>query len=142
MPGRLEVSSILYLSFERGSSFLFSFFCFFAVIFFFKTCRAKRGKPLVRAQGIATESPQELHGQFRGLAAESPVFFVRLRTKKMRPKKDKNFLCGYPVCPLDLCAVLRLYIGYEMQTALLVRCGQEGGGSPEGAARLYWTRIF
>jgi hypothetical protein len=30
--------------------------------------------PLVRAQGIVAESPQELHGQFRGLGAESPVF--------------------------------------------------------------------
>jgi hypothetical protein len=26
------------------------------------------------AQGIAAESPQELHGLFRGLGAESPVF--------------------------------------------------------------------
>jgi hypothetical protein len=26
------------------------------------------------AQGIAAESPQELHWQFRGLGAESPVF--------------------------------------------------------------------
>jgi hypothetical protein len=26
------------------------------------------------AQGIVAESPQELHGQFRGLGAESPVF--------------------------------------------------------------------
>jgi hypothetical protein len=26
------------------------------------------------AQGIAAESPQELHEQFRGLGAESPVF--------------------------------------------------------------------
>jgi hypothetical protein len=31
--------------------------------------------PLVRAQGIEAESPQELHKQFRGLAAESPVFW-------------------------------------------------------------------
>jgi hypothetical protein len=30
--------------------------------------------PLVRAQGIAAESPQDLHKQIRGLAAESPVF--------------------------------------------------------------------
>jgi hypothetical protein len=28
----------------------------------------------VRAQGIAAESPQDLHKQIRGLGAESPVF--------------------------------------------------------------------
>jgi hypothetical protein len=28
----------------------------------------------MRAQGIAAESPQEAHGRFRGLEAESPVF--------------------------------------------------------------------
>jgi hypothetical protein len=47
--------------------------------------------PRVRAQGIAAESPQDLHWQIRGLGAESLVFFVRLRAKKMRQKyKDKN----------------------------------------------------
>jgi hypothetical protein len=30
--------------------------------------------PLVRAQGIAAESPQDLRWQIRGLGAESPVF--------------------------------------------------------------------
>jgi hypothetical protein len=30
--------------------------------------------PLVRARGIVAESPQEAHGRFRGLGAESPVF--------------------------------------------------------------------
>jgi hypothetical protein len=30
--------------------------------------------PLVRAQGIAAESPQDLREQIRGLGAESPVF--------------------------------------------------------------------
>jgi hypothetical protein len=41
---------------------------------------------LAHASWIVAESPQELHRQFRGLAAESPVFFVRLRAKKMRLK--------------------------------------------------------
>jgi hypothetical protein len=31
--------------------------------------------PLVRAPGIAAESPQDLHVQIRGLGAESPVFW-------------------------------------------------------------------
>jgi hypothetical protein len=35
------------------------------------------------AQGIAAESPQDLHGQIRGLGAESPVF---LRFAKKRAK--------------------------------------------------------
>jgi hypothetical protein len=37
------------------------------------------------AQGIAAESPQDLHGQIRGLGAESPVFLgARSASKKMR----------------------------------------------------------
>jgi hypothetical protein len=32
---------------------------------------------LLRAQGIAAESPQDLHWQIRGLGAESPVFCGR-----------------------------------------------------------------
>jgi hypothetical protein len=40
------------------------------------------------ARGIAAESPQDLHRQIRGLGAESPVFFVCLRTKKTRPNSD------------------------------------------------------
>jgi hypothetical protein len=40
-----------------------------------------------RAQGIAAESPQDLHRQIRGLGAESPVFLdTRSASKKMRPK--------------------------------------------------------
>jgi hypothetical protein len=38
--------------------------------------------------GIGAESPQDLHWQIRGLGAESPFFFARLRAKKMRPNKD------------------------------------------------------
>jgi hypothetical protein len=37
------------------------------------------GWSLVRAQGIAAESPQDLHGQIRGLGAESPVCGVLCR---------------------------------------------------------------
>jgi hypothetical protein len=55
---------------------------------FSKTGKA-RGAP-----GIGAESPQDLHGQIRGLEAESPVFFACLRAKKMRPKKVYKFLCG------------------------------------------------
>jgi hypothetical protein len=36
-----------------------------------------RCPPFKLAQGIAAESPQELHGQFRGLGAESPVAATR-----------------------------------------------------------------
>jgi hypothetical protein len=43
---------------------------------------------LAHASWIEAESPQDLHKQIRGLAAESPVFFVRLRTKKMRPNSE------------------------------------------------------
>jgi hypothetical protein len=51
----------------------------------------RRGlSPAPDARGIAAESPQDLHWQIRGLEAESPVFFVRLRTKKTRP----NFISG------------------------------------------------
>jgi hypothetical protein len=48
--------------------------------------------PLVRARGIAAESPQDLHWQIRGLGAESPVFCGA--AAKNAPK----FLCVYPVC--------------------------------------------
>jgi hypothetical protein len=34
-------------------------------------------RPLVRARGIAAESPQDLHWQIRGLGAESPVAVCR-----------------------------------------------------------------
>jgi hypothetical protein len=37
-------------------------------------------------QWIEAESPQELHGQFRGLGAESPVFFRRNPPEKNAPK--------------------------------------------------------
>jgi hypothetical protein len=42
--------------------------------------------PLVRAQGIEVESPQEAHRRFRGLGTDSPVFLPGLAGKKMRPK--------------------------------------------------------
>jgi hypothetical protein len=42
--------------------------------------------PLAPARGIGAESPQDLHWQIRGLAADSPVFLGVLRTpKKTRP---------------------------------------------------------
>jgi hypothetical protein len=47
--------------------------------------RSKKS-PLGRAQGIGAESPQEAHGRFRGLAAESPVFLPALRGQKNAPK--------------------------------------------------------
>jgi hypothetical protein len=62
-----------------------------------------RGLPLVRAPGIAAESPQEAHWRFRGLGAESPVFFVRLRTKKRRPYSGYKFLC------VVLCLALQFF---------------------------------
>jgi hypothetical protein len=34
----------------------------------------KHEKPLVRAQRIEVESPQEAHGRFRGLGTDSLVF--------------------------------------------------------------------
>jgi hypothetical protein len=37
-------------------------------------CRHLSFQPLPAARGIVVESPQELHKQFRGLGAESPVF--------------------------------------------------------------------
>jgi hypothetical protein len=41
------------------------------------------------AQGIAAESPQDLHWQIRGLGAESPVFLGgRSTSKKMRPNSS------------------------------------------------------
>jgi hypothetical protein len=45
--------------------------------------------PLVRAQGIAAESPQDLHWQIRGLGAESPVFLPGLGQKNA-PRKYKS----------------------------------------------------
>jgi hypothetical protein len=45
------------------------------------------GSQAAAAQGIAAESPQEAHGRFRGLAAESPVFLgVLSRAQKNVPK--------------------------------------------------------
>jgi hypothetical protein len=44
-----------------------------------------------RAQGIAAESPQEAHWRFRGLGAESPVFWVcEARPKKCAQIFSKN----------------------------------------------------
>jgi hypothetical protein len=42
-----------------------------------------------RAQGIAAESPQDLHKQIRGLAAESPVFLPAYGQKNA--PKDSRF---------------------------------------------------
>jgi hypothetical protein len=53
-----------------------------AVIRYTIFLRSKKLRSLVRAPGIAAESPQELHGQFRGLAAGSPVFLPAARAKK------------------------------------------------------------
>jgi hypothetical protein len=51
--------------------------------------------PLGARNGIAAESPQDLHWQIRGLGAESPVFLGgRSAPKKMRPESE--FLCVYP----------------------------------------------
>jgi hypothetical protein len=44
------------------------------------------------AQGIVAESPQELHRQFRGLAAESPVF-LSVFGQKNAPE-DSRFPIG------------------------------------------------
>jgi hypothetical protein len=41
---------------------------------FVRTKLRPPGSGVAAAQGIAAESPQDLHGQIRGLGAESPVF--------------------------------------------------------------------
>jgi hypothetical protein len=72
---------------KKGRKFknLFNFFDF--------AVNSGSALPLVRAQGIGAESPQDLHGQIRGLGAESPVFFgqgicgANSLTEKNAPKK-------------------------------------------------------
>jgi arsenite-transporting ATPase len=49
----------------------------------------------VGAQGIEAESPQDLHGQIRGLGADSPVFFCGLR--KQSTEKNAPEDCRFPI---------------------------------------------
>jgi hypothetical protein len=49
--------------------------------------------PLVRAQGIEVESPQDLHEQIRGLGTDSPVFLPG-RGQKNAPEDGR-----FPVHP-------------------------------------------
>jgi hypothetical protein len=48
--------------------------------------------PLVRAQGIVAESPQEAHKRFRGLAAESPVFCGTAAKNAPKLRTSNRFL--------------------------------------------------
>ncbi|MDR1179012.1 MAG: hypothetical protein LBK44_00775, partial [Spirochaetales bacterium] len=49
------------------------------------------GSQAAMRNGIAAESPQELHGQFRGLVAESPVFCGVSRKKCARSQSHIGF---------------------------------------------------
>jgi hypothetical protein len=70
LKGILTARSISRISSGTKTRFFLSCFDFFdfAVYLIYAVF-----EPLVRAPGIGAESPQELHGQFRGLVAESPA---------------------------------------------------------------------
>jgi hypothetical protein len=55
--------------------------------------RSNPPRPL-GAQGIAAETPQDLHGQIRGVGAESPVFCLGKKCANILEKKEMR-LTGF-----------------------------------------------
>jgi hypothetical protein len=60
------------------------------------------------AQGIVAESPQDLHKQIRGLAAESPVFcgVSRKKCARRRSLSDRKFIVAGAHAPPECAKIL------------------------------------